>query len=116
MTNGRLAFRVGAGTPLVGVVVDGLAGDGRVKAKDTTGVVDGGICPGVLIGGSDLVGDSWETVGSAVDTGSDPGVKGLAGRKILRIIANWVSKSLLLISLLPMLYCVVIMSVTGPTG
>lgn len=74
------------------------------------------ICAEVVMAGSDLDGDSWEIVVSAVGVATGPGAVLLIEKKTLRTIKNCVSKSLLLTSLAPMSYCVVTVTVTDPTG
>lgn len=90
--------------------------DEGIKVEVTKGGAGGAICADVVMGGSDLDGDSWEIVVTAVGVTTDPGVVLLIGRTTFRMIKNWVSTSLLLTSLPPMLYCVVTVIVTGPAG
>lgn len=101
---------------VVSAVVNGSAGDEGVNLEVTQGIVDAEICAEVVMGGSDLDGDSRETVVSDVGVATEPGVVGLIGRKTLRTITNWVSKSLLSTSLPAMLYCAVTVTVTGLAG
>lgn len=101
---------------LVSAVVNGSAGDEGVKVEVTQGIVDAEICAEVVMGGSNLDGESREIVAGGVGVATETCVVGLIGRKTLRTIINRVSKSLLSTSLPAMLYCAVTVTVTGPAG